>query len=92
VRYSWACHQPSPCIARTTPNTLRGTGGLWVNVACGPHVRPGFANLDLFPWSPTGCGRRASDGSSARSTRGPSTPSSGRTARSAHCLYVEEVR
>lgn len=28
---------------------LRRAGGLRVNVACGPQVLPGFANLDLFP-------------------------------------------
>ena len=30
-------------------SALRRAGGLRVNVACGPHVLPGFANIDLFP-------------------------------------------
>jgi predicted SAM-dependent methyltransferase len=31
---------------------IRGASGLRVNVACGPHIEPGFINLDLFAASP----------------------------------------
>lgn len=31
---------------------LRRSHGLRVNVACGPHVLPGFVSLDLFPCGP----------------------------------------
>jgi predicted SAM-dependent methyltransferase len=34
---------------RARLRSLRGASELLVNVACGPHVLPGFVNLDLYP-------------------------------------------
>ena len=47
----WFANRVSP-RQRSKLHRIRNADTLYVNVACGPHVIPGFINLDLFATSP----------------------------------------